>query len=36
VPSTSQVRYIDIRGAQDISFDAIQRLLREALVHGAL
>lgn len=34
--TTSQVRYVEIREPGDIRVGAIQRLLRTALVHGAV
>ena len=34
--TTRHVRYVEIRAAEDIRDEAIQRLLRAALVHGAL
>jgi hypothetical protein len=36
VGTTRQVRHIEVRGPQDIRKAAIQRLLRAALVHGAV
>jgi hypothetical protein len=34
--TTRQVRYVEIRAAEDLRVEAIQRLLRAALVHGAV
>jgi hypothetical protein len=34
--TTRQVRYIEVRDARDIPIGPIQRLLRAALIHGAV